>query len=280
MTREERSRAVAQRIRFRRSAGTSGRLQGCRPSAAYAAPRQTGLAPNVTSGSGVGTGRPRCRVGNRVARHPTNVVFRGRGRWTCPVRRPRSGMARTRETNDIDPLGRNAGDLVVRGGLTARSRLLLRVPWQPRPRKKGGPARGSEGFQACRKRRAALFPARGYAVLPQIAPSFHGFRCFGAESSSEQPKNSRDCEGATPMGSRGKSACRFGRRTFRGGCVGCQYPGLRSVVLPANRPPIACDGYPRDASSTTCRHKRFITSSPGQRRLRCCQATFLTMFES
>jgi hypothetical protein len=77
---------------------------------------------------------------------------------------------------------------VVRGGRSARSRLLLRVPWQLRARSTRRAARGSAGFQACRKRRAALFPARGYAVLPPIAPSFHGFRCFGAESSSEQPQ--------------------------------------------------------------------------------------------
>ena len=56
-----------QMIRFRKHAGTSGRLQGCRPSAAFAAPRLTGLAPNVTFGSGVGTGRPGCGVGNRVS---------------------------------------------------------------------------------------------------------------------------------------------------------------------------------------------------------------------
>src|SRR5687768_1381673 len=115
-------------------------------------------------------------------------------------------MARTRETNDIDPLGRKAGDLVVRGWPSAASRLLLRVPWQLRARQQGGAARGSGGFQACRKRRAALFPARGYAVLPPIAPSFHGFRCFGAESSSEQPQYPRDSEGATPRADRRWSA--------------------------------------------------------------------------
>jgi len=76
----------------------------------------------------------------------------------------------------------------------------------------GGAARGSEGFQACRKRRAALFPARGYAVLPHIAPSFHGFRRSGTKSSSEQLQYSRDSEGATPMGKRGKSALRMKRR--------------------------------------------------------------------
>ena len=172
--------------RFRKRVGTSGRPQGCRPSAAFAAPCFTGLAPNVTFGSGVGTGRPGCGVGNRVARHPTNVVFRGRGRWTCPVHRPRSGMARTRETNDIDPLGRKAGDLVVRRRPTAASGSCSESHGNSGLGQQGGAARGSGGFQACRKRRAALFPARGYEVLPHIAPSFHGFRRSGMKSSSEQ----------------------------------------------------------------------------------------------
>src|SRR5437868_11237809 len=56
-------------------------------------PTLTGLAPNVTFGSGVGTGRPGFGVGNRAARHPDYVVPRLRGRWTCPVHRPASGGA-------------------------------------------------------------------------------------------------------------------------------------------------------------------------------------------
>jgi len=84
----------------------------------------------------------------------------------------------------------------------------------------GGAARGSEGFQACRKRRAALFPARGYAVLPPIAPSFHGFRRSGTTSSSEHLQISRDSEGATPKGRRGKSAWRVARRESSDGVLG------------------------------------------------------------
>ena len=52
-------------IRFRKSAGTSGWHQGCRPSAAFAAPHFSGLAPNVTFGSGVGTGSPGSGVWSR-----------------------------------------------------------------------------------------------------------------------------------------------------------------------------------------------------------------------
>ena len=167
--RGENSRRRPSMNRFRKRAGTSGRLQGCRPSAAFAAPPLTGLAPNVTFGSGVGTGRPRCGVGNRVPRHPIHVVPRGRGRWTCPVHGPRSGQARTRETNDIDPLGRKAGDLVVRGGLSARSRLLLRVPWQLRAR-------------STRRGRAWLCGVPGVQETARSAVSCTGLR--GASSHS------------------------------------------------------------------------------------------------
>jgi hypothetical protein len=66
--RERRTRTVAKpTIRFRKRAGTSGRLKGCRPSAAFAASNFTGLAPNVTLWSGVGTGQPGSGVGNRVS---------------------------------------------------------------------------------------------------------------------------------------------------------------------------------------------------------------------
>jgi hypothetical protein len=78
------TRSVPKARRHQRTA------QGCRPSAAFAAPHFTGLAPNVTFGSGVGTGRP--GVGpepRRQASHSRSP--RGRGRWTCPVHRPRSG---------------------------------------------------------------------------------------------------------------------------------------------------------------------------------------------
>ena len=139
-------------------------------------PRLTGLAPNVTFGSGVGTGRPGCGVRSRVARHPIHVVPRGRRRWTCPVHRPRSGQARTRETNDIDPLGRKAGDLVVRGGLSARSRLLLRVPWQLRARStRRGRAwlRGVPGVQETARSAVSCTGLRG--ASREIAPSSKGF---------------------------------------------------------------------------------------------------------
>ena len=172
--REWRTRAVAKpTIRFRKSVGTSGRLKGCRPSAAFAASHFTGLAPNVTFGSGVGTGRPGSGAGNRKARHPSNVVLRGRRRWTCPVHWPRSGTARTRETNDIDPLGRKAGDLVVRGGLSARSRLLLRVPWQLRARStRRGRAwlRGVPGVQETARSAVSCTGLRGASSHSTVFP--------------------------------------------------------------------------------------------------------------
>jgi hypothetical protein len=71
-------------IRFRKRVGTSGRPQGCRPSAAFAAPHFTGLAPNVTLGSGVGTGRPEFGVGNRVARHPNQRSHPSSGPMDLP----------------------------------------------------------------------------------------------------------------------------------------------------------------------------------------------------
>ena len=74
--------------------------------------------------------------------------------------------------------------------------------------------RGVPGVQETAVR---LFPARGYAVLPPIAPSFHGFHCFGVESSSEQLQDSRDFEGATPRADRRWSALEAARRKPEGG---------------------------------------------------------------
>ena len=164
LMREWRTRAVAKpTIRFRKSAGTCGWHQGCRPFAAFATPHFSGLAPNVTFGSGVGTGRPGFGVRNREARHPDQRSHPSLGPMdlpgpsACVGRDPLSHKAKgvltgARVTNDIDPLGRKAGDLVVRGWPSAASRLLLRVPWQLRARQRSGAARGSGGFQACRKR--------------------------------------------------------------------------------------------------------------------------------
>ena len=76
----------------------------------------------------------------------------------------------------------------------------------------GGAARGSEGFQACRKRPQAVSCTGLRGASREIAPSFDGFRCFGAESSSEQLQYARDSEGATPMGRRGKSVLKSFRQ--------------------------------------------------------------------
>ncbi len=81
----------------------------------------------------------------------------------------------------------------------------------------GGAARGSGGFQACRKRPQAVSCTGLRGASSHIAPSFHGFRCFGAESSSEQLQYSRDFEGAAPLGRRGKSVPRPWRRSSEGG---------------------------------------------------------------
>jgi len=81
----------------------------------------------------------------------------------------------------------------------------------------GGAARGSGGFQACRKRPQAVSCTGLRGASREIAPSFHGFRCFGAESSSEQLQYSRDSEGATPLGRRGKSVLRVSRRMRESG---------------------------------------------------------------
>src|SRR5882672_2079431 len=68
---EWKTRTVARpTIRFQKSAGTCEWHQGCRPFAAFAAPHFSELAPNVTFGSGVGTGRPGFGARNRGARHP------------------------------------------------------------------------------------------------------------------------------------------------------------------------------------------------------------------
>src|SRR5260221_12069685 len=158
--REWRTRAVAKpTIRFQKRAGTSGWHQGCRPFAAFATPHFSGLAPNVTFGSGVGTGRPGFGVGNRVQGIPINVVTRLWGRWTCPVHRPASGGAPvaiaakgavsgawvTNEHRSVRAYGERQRWSGV--GFAPASGSCPEFPWQSRARHKGGAARGSEGFR-------------------------------------------------------------------------------------------------------------------------------------
>jgi hypothetical protein len=102
------------------------------------------------------------------------------------------------------------------GRPSAASRLLLRVPWQLRARlQERGRAwlRGVPGVQETGRSAVSCTGLRG--ASREIAPSFHGFRCFGAESSSEQLQISRENEGATPKGRRGKSIPRMVRRRIR-----------------------------------------------------------------
>lgn len=70
LMREWKTRTVAQStIRFRKSAGTYGWHRDA-PIRRLRRLTLLGLAPNVTFGSGVGTGRRGCGVRNRGARHP------------------------------------------------------------------------------------------------------------------------------------------------------------------------------------------------------------------
>ena len=214
--------------RFPKRGGTSGRPQGCRPSAAFAVPHLTGLAPNVTFGSGVGTGRPGSGAGNRVARRPNQrshpslgpmdlpgpsaCVGRGPRSYCCgggPVRR--MGGERHRSVRAQSRRLGGPGWLSAAPGSCSESHGNSGLGQQ------GGAARGSEGFQACRKRPQAVSCTGLRGASREIASSFDGFRCFGAESSSEQLQYSRENEGATPMGRRGKSTRRMARRKPGGG---------------------------------------------------------------
>ncbi len=107
---------------------------------------------------------------------PTNVVTRLRGRWTCPVHRPASSgvpvaiaakgaLSGAWVANDIDPFGRKAGDLVVRGGLRLLPAPAPSPMGTPGSVNKAGPRVAPRGSRRAGNGRR-LFPARGYAVLP------------------------------------------------------------------------------------------------------------------
>ena len=90
----------------------------------------------------------------------------------------------TNEHRSVRAQSRRPGGLGVAFG---RSRLLLRVPWQLRARStRRGRAwlRGVPGVQETARSAVSCSGLRG--ASSHIAPSFHGFRCFGAKSSSEQ----------------------------------------------------------------------------------------------
>jgi hypothetical protein len=53
----------------------------------------------------------------------------------------------------------------------------------------GGAARGSGGFQACRKRPSGRFLHGVTRCFPRNSIAFFGFPCFGEESSSEHTAN-------------------------------------------------------------------------------------------
>src|SRR5262249_29157032 len=86
-------------------------------------------------------------------------------------------------SNDIDPFGRKAGDLVVRDGPSARSRLLLRVPWQLRARStRRGRAwlRGVPGGQETARSAVSCTGLRGASshstVFPRVSSLRHGIQ--------------------------------------------------------------------------------------------------------
>ena len=61
-------------------------------------------------------------------------------------------LAGARVVNDIDPFGRKAGDLVVWGWASPVPGSCSEAHGNSGLGYKGGAARGSGGFQACRKR--------------------------------------------------------------------------------------------------------------------------------
>src|SRR5260221_7099837 len=195
--REWRTRAVAKpTIRFQKRAGTRGWHQGCRPFAAFATPHFSGLAPNVTFGSGVGTGRPGFGVGNRVQAIPITGVTRLWGRWTCPVHRLASGGAPVA----IAAKGALSGAWVMNKHRSVRAygerQRWSGVGFAPAPAlapsshgnpglgTKAGPRVAPRGSEACRKRRSALFPARGLRRFSEKKRSSWGFADQSAKSSS------------------------------------------------------------------------------------------------
>ena len=116
------------------------------------------------------SGTRNVRQASRLRSPPSSGPMDLPGPSACVGRDPQSHKAKgvltgARVTNDIDPLGRKAGDLVVRGWLSAAPGSCSESHGNSGLGNKAGPRVAPGGSRRAGNGRR-LFPARGYAVLP------------------------------------------------------------------------------------------------------------------